>query len=66
MANLNVAWLGAYVSSLQKQPIRQVTKQDSKIDVMKGPNFKLDSMNVFPQLTDRDIEIEMRKRPDVR
>ena len=54
------------VSSLQKQPIRQVTKQDSKIDVMKGPNFKLDSMNVFPQLTDRDIEIEMRKRPDVR
>ena len=65
MANLNVAWLGAYVSSLQKQPIRQVTKQDSKIDVMKGPNFKLDSMNVFPLISKKDIEIE-RKRPNGR
>ena len=53
------------VSAPQKQPIRQMTKQDSKIDVTKGPNFKLDSMNVFPQLTDRDIELE-RKRPDGR
>ena len=50
------------VSTLQKQPIQKVTKHDSKIDVTKGPNFKLDSMNVFPQLTDRDIENE-RKRP---
>ena len=48
------------VSALQKKPIRKVTKQDSKIDVTKGPNFKLDSMNVFPQLTNRDIENEMR------
>ena len=54
------------VSAPQKQPIRKVTKQDSKIDVTKGPNFKLDSMNVFPQLTDRDIENEMRKRPNGR
>ena len=54
------------VSAPQKQPIRQVTKHDSKIDVTKGPNFKLDSMNVFPQLTDRDIENEMRKRPNGR
>ncbi len=48
------------VSALQKKPIRKVTKQDSKIDVTKGLNFKLDAMNVFPQLTDRDIENEMR------
>ena len=54
------------VSALQKQPIRKMTKHDSKIDVTKGPNFKLDSMNVFPQLTDKDIENEMRKRPNGR
>jgi hypothetical protein len=54
------------VSAPQKQPIRQVIKHDSKIDVTKGPNFKLDSMNVFPQLTDRDIENEIRKRPNGR
>jgi hypothetical protein len=54
------------VSALQKKPIRKVTKQDSKIDVTKGPNFKLDAMNVFPQLTDRDIENEMRNRPNGR
>ena len=54
------------VSALQKKPIPIETKQDSKIDVTKGSNFKLDAMNVFPQLTDRDIENEMRNRPNGR
>ena len=54
------------VSALQKEPIPIVTKQDLKIDVTKGPNFKLDSMNVFPQLTHRDIENKTRNGPNGR
>jgi hypothetical protein len=53
-------------SALQKKPIHKVTKQYSKIDVTKGPNFKLDSMNVFPQLTNKDIENEKRNRTNGR
>ncbi len=34
---------------VQKQP----AIKDPKVDVTKGPNFKLDSMNVFPEFSDQ-------------
>ena len=39
--------------SVQKQPISKVGLNEPKVDVMKGPNFKLDSMNVFPEFSDK-------------
>ena len=51
--------------AVQKQPISKVAAKDPKVDVTKGPNFKLDSMNVFPLISKKDIEIE-RKRPNGR
>ena len=54
------------VSALQKKPICKVTKQDSKIDPFKGHNARLDQYNVFPELSDKDIEIEMKKKPNGR
>ena len=38
---------------VQKQPISKVGLNDPKVDVMKGPNFKLDAMNVFPEVSDK-------------
>ena len=52
--------------AVQKQPISKVAAKDPKVDVTKGPNFKLDSINVFPEISKKDIEIEMRKRPNGR
>ena len=51
--------------AVQKQPISKVAAKDPKVDVTKGPNFKLDSMNVFPLISKKDIEIE-RTRPNGR
>ena len=39
--------------SVQKQPISKVGLNDPKVDVTKGPNFKLDAMNVFPEVSDK-------------
>jgi hypothetical protein len=39
--------------SVQKQPIGKVGLNEPKVDVTKGPNFKLDSMNVFPDFSDQ-------------
>ena len=39
--------------AVQKQPISKVAAKDPKVDVTKGPNFKLDSMNVFPEFSDQ-------------
>ena len=52
--------------AVQKQPISKVAAKDPKVDVTKGSNFKLDSMNVFPEISKKDIEIEIRKRPNGR
>ena len=52
--------------AVQKQPISKVAAKDPKVDVTKGPNFKLNSINVFPEISKKDIEIEMRKRPNGR
>jgi len=52
--------------AVQKQPISKVATKDPKVDVTKGPNFKLNSINVFPEISKKDIEIEMRKRPNGR
>jgi hypothetical protein len=38
---------------VQKQPISKVGLNDPKVDVTKGPNFKLDAMNVFPEVSDK-------------
>jgi hypothetical protein len=39
--------------SVQKQPIIKVGLKEPKVDVTKGPNFKLDAMNVFPEVSDK-------------
>jgi hypothetical protein len=38
---------------VQKQPTGKVAVKDPKVDVTKGPNFKLDAMNVFPEVSDK-------------
>jgi hypothetical protein len=38
-----------FTRPVQKQP----AIKDPKVDVTKGPNFKLDSMNVFPEFSDK-------------
>jgi len=48
-----------------KKPALPV-KTNSKVDLLKGNNAKLDATNVFPEFNDKDIEIEMRKRPNGR
>ena len=41
----------------------QTTGTNSKVDPLKGYIAKLDNRNVFPLVSEKDIEIE-RKRPD--
>jgi hypothetical protein len=45
---------------VQKQPINKVGLNEPKVDVTKGPNFKLDSMNVFPDFFSDQLKYKSR------
>ena len=49
-----------------KQPASPPSKSNPKVDPLKGFNTQLDNRNITPLLSKRDIEIEMRKRPNGR
>ncbi len=49
-----------------KQPASPPSKSNPKVDPLKGFNAQLDNRNITPLLSKRDIEIEMRNRPDGR
>ena len=44
----------------------QTSGLNPKIDIQNGPDFKLKDRYVMPELSDKDIEIEMRKKPNGR
>ena len=44
----------------------QTTGTNPKVDPLKGYIAKLDNRNVFPLISKKDIEIEIRKRPNGR
>ena len=49
-----------------KQPASPPSKSNPKVDPLKGFNAQLDNRNITPLLSKRDIEIEMRIRPNAR
>ncbi len=49
-----------------KQPASPPSKSNPKVDPLKGFNAQLDNRNITPLLSKRDIEIEMRNRPNGR
>jgi len=44
----------------------QTRSLNPKIDIQNGPGFKLKNRNICPELSDKDIEIEMKKKPNGR
>ena len=44
----------------------QTSGLNPKIDIQNGPDFKLKDRYVMPELSDKDIEIEMKKKPNGR
>jgi hypothetical protein len=49
-----------------KIPPSQTSGINPKIDIQNGPDFKLKDRYVMPELSDKDIEIEMKKKPNGR
>ena len=49
-----------------KQPASPPSKSNPKVDPLKGFNAQLDNRNITPLLSKRDIDIEMRNRPNGR
>ena len=49
-----------------KQPASPPSKSNPKVDPLKGYIAKLDNRNITPLLSKKDIEIEMRNRPNGR
>ena len=49
-----------------KQPASPPSKSNPKVDPLKGFNAQFDNRNITPLLSKRDIEIEMRNRPNGR
>lgn len=42
----------------------QTSGINPKIDIQNGPDFKLKDRYVMPELSDKEIEIEMKKKPN--